>query len=87
MKPRKILHVTQVADGGKAVVVERLVRGLNRERYEPIVLFDTAKTSVAKARLTAANIKTIDLTKNGDEQIPVVPKVRKNRDIGGKVES
>jgi len=87
LKPRRILYVTLAADGGQAAVVERLAKGLDRDRYEPVVLFDTAKQSFIRDRLSESNIKTIDLRKNEDEQVSIGPKASKNRDVGSKVEA
>lgn len=87
MKPRKILYVTRVVEGGAAVVVDQLARGLNRDRYEPIVLFDTTRQSNIREGLSNSEIKTIDLRMCKKEQASTSPLLRKNRDIGGRVEA
>jgi len=87
MKPRRILYVTRIVEGGVAVVVDRLARGLDRDRYEPIVLFDTHKQSHIREKLSESGIKTIDLKKCKEEQGPRSPAPRKNRDIGGRIEA
>ena len=61
MKPRRVLQVTRIHFGGVAVVVDNLVRNLDKSRYEPIVLFDTVKESAITTGLRESSIKTIDL--------------------------
>ncbi|MBW2740235.1 MAG: glycosyltransferase family 4 protein [Deltaproteobacteria bacterium] len=87
MKPRRILYVTRVVEGGLAIVVDQLARGLDRDRYEPVVLFDTARQSIIRKGLSESDIKTIDLKKCEEEQASASPLPRKNRDIGGRVET
>lgn len=82
MKPRRILYVTQAIEGGVAVVVDQLARGLDRDRYEPIVLFDTHKQSHIREKLSESDIKTIDLTKLTGEHVSDKPKLGRNKDIG-----
>ena len=50
-------------EGGVPVVVDQLVRGMDRSRYEPIVLFDTHLQSDIRKKLSESDIKTIDLKK------------------------
>jgi len=87
MKPRRILYVTRIVEGGVAAVVDRLARGLDRDRYEPVVLFDTARQSIIRKGLSESDIRTIDLKKCKEEQGPRSPAPRKNRDIGGRIEA
>lgn len=87
MKPRRILYVTQVVEGGVEAVVDRLARGLDRDRYEPVVLFDTTRQSIIRKGLSESDIRTIDLKKCEEVQAPTSPVPRKNRNIGGRIEA
>jgi len=87
MKPRRILYVTRIVEGGVAVVVDRLARGLDRDRYEPIVLFDTHKQSHIREKLSESDIKTINLTKLTGEHVSDKPKPGRNKDIGAHLKA
>lgn len=87
MKPRRVLHVSRNVDGGVATVVDHLARGLERDRYEPIVLFDSSKQSHIRKKLFKSDIKTIDLNKFSVDQTATVSNHRKNKKIGSKVEA
>ena len=87
MKPRRILYVTRVAKGGAAVVVDQLARGLDRNRYESIVLFDTYSQSAIREKLSNSDIRTIDLKKCCDKSVSAQFKPGKRRDIGGWIET
>ena len=87
MKPNRILYVTRIVRGGVEVVVEQLARGLDNNRYEPIVLFDTDIQSDIRERLSNSGIRRIDLRKCEEKQAPFPPEIRRNRDIAAKVES
>jgi len=87
MKPRRILYVTRIVEGGVAAVVDHLARGLDRDRYEPVVLFDTARQSIIRKGLSESDIRTIDLKKCKEKQGTRSPAPRKNRDIGGRIEA
>ena len=63
MKPRKILYICRVVDGGVPVVVDQLARNLNREQYETIVLFDTNRQSHIRQAMVESDIRTIGLTR------------------------
>jgi glycosyltransferase involved in cell wall biosynthesis len=86
MKPRRILYVTRIVRGGTAVVVDQLARGLDRDRYEPIVLFDTHRQSLIREKLSSSDIETIDFKKCLDE-LGTVAKLQKRKDIGSWIES
>jgi glycosyltransferase involved in cell wall biosynthesis len=86
MKPYKILYVTRHVDGGVGTVIERLVNGLDKTRYEPIVLFETARKSRFRERLHNSEIKTIELQKCSGESAPPPLPLSKNRKIGSKFE-
>jgi glycosyltransferase involved in cell wall biosynthesis len=57
----RILYVTRISKGGMAVVLDQLVRGLDKNLYEPVVLFDTTQTSEIRKNLINSHIKTIEL--------------------------
>ena len=61
MKPRRILYVTRISKGGVAVVLDQLARGLDKDLYEPVVLFDTPQSSAIRKELVSSDIKTIEL--------------------------
>ena len=68
MKPRRILYVTRISKGGVAVVLEQLVRGLDKNLYEPVVVFDTPQSSTIRKDLVSSEIKTIELMECRDLQ-------------------
>jgi glycosyltransferase involved in cell wall biosynthesis len=87
MKPRRILHITRLAKGGLPVVLDNIVRGLDRHSFEPVVLFDTPQSSEIRDKLVASDIQTIELHKSRDvlqekKKNPVQPK----RNLGAVVE-
>lgn len=87
MKPNKILYVTRHVDGGVGTVIEQLVSGLDRARYEPVVLFETARKSRFRERLTQSNVKTIDLRKCADDSNSALAlREKKNKKIGSRLE-
>jgi len=85
MKPRKVLHVTRVAEGGVAVVVDQLARGLDKDRYESIVLFETHVKSAIRKRLSKSGIKTIDLKKGLDDRTSNLPNSPKMYNTSGRI--
>jgi len=87
VKPRRILYVTRVVEGGLAIVVDHLARGLDRDRYEPVVLFDTAKQSIIRKGLSESDIKTIDLKKCEEERGPTSSPHPENRNISARIEA
>ena len=87
MKPRKILYVTRIVDGGVATVIDNLARGLDRNCFEPIVLFDSTRQSTFRRNLSRSNIKTVDLAEPSQNHVCPSSKGRKNRQIAGKVET
>lgn len=70
-----------------AAVVDHMVQGMDRERYEPIVFFDSSKQSLIREKLSESNIKTIEPTKFSCRKFPAQPHRRKNKEIGRKVET
>ena len=61
MEKHRILYVTKVSKGGVAVVVDQLARALDKNIFEPIVLFDTPQSSMIRQELVKSDIKTIEL--------------------------
>lgn len=61
MTTYKILHVTRIAKGGVAVVLDHLVRGLDPTIFEPVVLFDTPQGSPIRKQLVDSEIATVEL--------------------------
>jgi len=87
MKPRRILYITRISKGGVAVVLDQLARGLDRRRYEPIVLFDTNRQSHIRQKLFESDIKTIDLGTFHNQQLFDSPQPIKSRNMGDRVEN
>jgi glycosyltransferase involved in cell wall biosynthesis len=87
MKPRRVLHITREHDGGLVVVLNRLLKRLSKEKYEPIVAFYTPKQSNIRKKISESDIKTIDLRKRSVEQVFYPSKTRRRRDIGRWVKS
>ena len=87
VSPRRILHVLRSVDGGVPVVVDQIVRRIDRNRYEPIVLFDTHHQSNIRKNLLLSNIKTIDFVKGPDNSSPLAGKALKNLDINRRLET
>jgi len=87
IKPQRVLHVTRLAKGGVAIVLDQLVRRYDRQRFEPVVLFDTPQSSEIRDKLVSSEIQTIELCKSRDilqEKLsaPAPPK----RNAGGFIE-
>ena len=87
MKPRRILYVTRIVRGGMAVVVDQLAKGLDKDRYTPIVLCDTNIQSNFRDGLASSGIKIIDLTKVNEKQATAPPNMKNSRDFAGKAEA
>jgi glycosyltransferase involved in cell wall biosynthesis len=86
VKTRKVIHITRSAKGGVPVVVDQLVRGLNRNKYEPIVAFETNIQSDIRQKLHESNFKTINLKRSMKKQISIYSKPRKNFNISNRIE-
>ncbi len=86
MKPRRILQVTQVVDGGVPVVISQLAKGMDKKRFETLVLFDTKKQSLCRKSLIDYEIKSVNLAnpKNTIEEKSLIE--RKNRDLASRFE-
>jgi len=88
MKPRRILYVTRISKGGVAVVMDHLVRGLDKELYESVVVFDTPQSSTIRKKLVSSDIKTIELMECRDLQHGKKKcEVPKKRSIGALLET
>ena len=86
MKPRRILYITRIHVGGVAVVVDRLVRGLDRKRYVPIVLFYTHKQSHIREKLPEIDIQVIGLNLHLKKYDISSFKQKKRKNIGEWIE-
>ena len=86
MKPRRVLYITRIHIGGEAVVVDKLVRGLDRERYEPIVLFYTSERSHITEKLSETGIKVVGLTPNPKKDGGASPKLNNRKNVGEWIE-
>jgi glycosyltransferase involved in cell wall biosynthesis len=60
MRPRCVLHVTRQLNYGCAVVLDQLAKNLDRNRYEPVIAFETNEQSTIRKNLTDSSILTID---------------------------
>jgi glycosyltransferase involved in cell wall biosynthesis len=87
MKPRRILHITRIHAGGVAVVVDSLVRGLDRKRYEPIVLFYTHEQSHIREKLSELDIKIIGLKPYSKKYGIASSKPKNRKNIGELIEA
>ena len=87
MKPRRLLYVAKTAKGGSAFSLCHLVKGLNRARYEPVVLFYTQAPSYIRDKLAGPGIEVISLEKQHRESAPVPAGHAVHRDIGGWLEA
>jgi len=86
MRRHRVLYVAKTARGGSALSLYYLVRGLDRSRYEPVVLFYVQERLYTGDRLAESGIKTIALEKQHREpSAPAGPVSR--RDIGGWLEA
>jgi len=81
MKRRRILYVARKSNGGSAVSLYHLARGLDTSRYEPVVLFDTQERSDIGDRLGESGIKVIVLEKRDHESLPVPAGPVRRRDV------
>lgn len=61
---RKVLYIAKTSTGGAAFSLYHLVKGLDRTRYEPIVLFLAQKDSYIEGKLAEAKIKMLTLEKH-----------------------
>jgi glycosyltransferase involved in cell wall biosynthesis len=87
MKARRVLQVTRTVRGGVAVVANHLARGLDRDLYESIVLFDTDKQSDIRKKLSESHIKTIDLGSSRNEQLSHIEKTGRTKNISDIIEN
>jgi hypothetical protein len=60
-RPHRILYVTRIEEGGVAKVVENLATGLDKDLFEPIVLFRSALETPFKKRLSNKGVKILSL--------------------------
>ena len=70
MKPHRILYVTRISKGGVAIVMDQIVRGIDKNLYTPVILFDTHQSSKIREDFTNSGIKTIDMIECRDFQYP-----------------
>ena len=70
MKPHRILYVTRISKGGVAIVMDQIVRGIDKNLYTPVILFDTHQSSKIREDITNSGIKTIDMIECRDFQYP-----------------
>jgi len=87
MKPRKVMYVAKTARGGSAFSLYHLVKGLDRRRYEPVVLFYTQEHPYIGDKLAQSDVETITLEKQRRESSPAPTGPVKRRDIGGWLEA
>lgn len=64
------------------MVVDKLVRGLDRERYEPIVLFYTPEQSHIRKKLSETDIKVIGPNPNLQKHGTTSPKTKNRINVG-----
>ncbi|HLF26876.1 MAG TPA: glycosyltransferase family 4 protein [Anaerolineae bacterium] len=62
MSPCRVLYVAKTAKGGSAFSLYYLVKGLDRSRYEPIVLFYVQESTYPADKLAALDVKTVALS-------------------------
>ena len=70
MKPHRILYVTRISKGGVAIVMDQIVRCIDKNLYTPVILFDTSQSSKIRQDFINSGIKTIDMTECRDFQYP-----------------
>jgi glycosyltransferase involved in cell wall biosynthesis len=87
MKPCKVMQITRFVEGGSAVVVENIARGLDKNKYEPLVLFETHVNSNIRKKLSESEIKTIDLKKCIDDGSLATNYLEKNTGIGRRIKA
>lgn len=87
MKRRKVLYVARTARGGSAVSSYHRASGLDRSRYEPVVLFYTQERPHLGDKLAELGVGVITLEEQRQE-LPSAPTgpVRR-RDVGGWLEA
>jgi hypothetical protein len=61
MKACKVLYVAKTATGGSAFSLYHLVKGLDKSRYEPVVLFHTQGHAYIGDKLAEAGVKVMTL--------------------------
>jgi glycosyltransferase involved in cell wall biosynthesis len=81
------MQVTRFVEGGSAVVVDNIARGLDKNRYEPLVLFETNVNSNIRKKLSESEIKTIDLKKCTDDRCLNLNHFNKNMGIGRRIQA
>lgn len=62
-------------------MLDQLARGLDKDLYEPVVLFDTSQSSEIRQKLVSSNIKTIELMECRDipqDKVSSQPPTKKN---------
>ena len=73
MKRIKILYITRVTKGGVAVVLDQLAQRLDRDQFEPVVLFDTGQPSDIRNKIDRSRIQTIHLRPVSHEPESLLP--------------
>lgn len=70
MAPQQILYVSRTAKGGAAFSLYHLIKGLDKSRYTPIVLFYTLAHTFISDKLTVSGVRVITLsTTNTTDQV------------------
>jgi glycosyltransferase involved in cell wall biosynthesis len=88
MKRRKVLYVAPTARGGSAVVLYDLITGLDREQYEPVVLFYVQDQPGIGDKLVESGVKVIALkTQSQTSRSPSTEQTTTNRNIADWLKS
>lgn len=79
----------RVATGGSPIVADQIVRGLDRSRYEPAIIFYTYERSHIREELLQSDIKSITLNEHCVNEPSIFNKARKRkrRHIGSWIKS
>ena len=87
MQQQKILYIAPTARGGSAFSLYHLVKGLDGNRYKPVVLFYAQGHPYIADKLAASGVKTITLQKQHPRTAASPARSVKRRDIGGWLEA
>jgi glycosyltransferase involved in cell wall biosynthesis len=87
MKQCRVLYVARTARGGSAFSLYYLIKGLDRTRYEPVVLFYTQERPLIGDKLAILGVKVITLEKQHRVSSSALAEPVERRDIGGWLEA
>jgi glycosyltransferase involved in cell wall biosynthesis len=91
MKPKRILYVAATSKGGSAFSLFHMMRGLDRAKYDPSVVFYASQNSFIESRMRESQIQATFITRNNLSETTQPPQqsntTAQSRDTGRWIES